>query len=112
MNDLISRRAAIKFANEQMVKETGAYSKGRNAALLVMKSALNNPDAIPSVDAVPLDKLCEWLSESSINIPCTSCKNFVNEYCTAIGDNSRPCPNSADEWRRAITEWMEEQQDD
>lgn len=64
---------------------------------------------IPTVDAVPLDKLCEWLSESSINIPCTSCANFVNEYCTAIGDKSRPCPNSADDWRRAITEWMEEQ---
>lgn len=61
--DLISREAAIKFAKEQMVKETGAYSKGRNSALLVMKSALNNPDAIPSVDAVPLDKLCEWLAD-------------------------------------------------
>lgn len=61
--DLISREAAIEFAKEQMAKETGAYSRGRNAALLVMKSALDNPDAIPSAPAVPLDMLCEWLAD-------------------------------------------------
>ena len=66
----------------------------------------------PTVPAVPLDKLCEWLSENCNNIPCTSCANFVNEYCTAIGDASKPCPNSADDWRQAITKWMEEQHDD
>lgn len=71
-----------------------------------LKSAM---EEAPSVPAVPLDKLCEWLALNSINIPCECCPNFVNEYCTAIGDNSRPCPNSADEWRRAITEWMEEE---
>ena len=63
-------------------------------------------------NAVPLDKLCEWLSERSINIPCTSCANLVNEYCTAFGDTSRPCPKTADDWRRAITEWMEKQDED
>lgn len=89
---LISREAAIK------------------ALTIPNVDALRTIQILPSVPAVPLDKLCEWLSESSINIPCTSCANFVNEYCTAIGDNSRPCPNSADDWRRAITEWMEEQQ--
>ena len=64
----------------------------------------------PSVPAVPLDKLCEWLSENSINIPCEACQNFSNEYCTAIGDASKPCPKTANDWRRAITEWMEEPQ--
>jgi len=66
----------------------------------------------PSVPAVPLDKLCEWLSENSSNIPCSSCANFANEYCTAMGDKSRPCPNSADDWRKVITKWMEEQDAD
>lgn len=89
---LISREAAISAAKH-------AWAKGLEPSQYI--------EIIPTAHAVPLDKLCEWLSESSINIPCTSCKNFVNEYCTAIGDKSRPCPNSADDWRRAITEWME-----
>lgn len=65
----------------------------------------------PSVPAVPLDKLCKWLSEHSICIPCESCSNFSNDFCTAMGDKSRPCPNSADDWRKAITKLMEEQHD-
>jgi len=62
-------------------------------------------------DRLPLDKLCEWLSENSINIPCEACQNFSNEYCTAIGDASKPCPKTANDWREAITKWMEEQDD-
>lgn len=95
--DLISRKAALELLGEP-------HPLDHTAIADVQKII-----ALPAVHAVPLDRLCEWLSESSINIPCTSCKNFVNEYCTAIGDKSEPCPNSADGWRRAITEWMEEQ---
>ena len=94
--DLISREAAIDALN-------------MNGCCGMGITYLMDCDSVP---AVPLDKLCEWLSENSINIPCTSCANFVNEYCTAIGDRSRPCPNSADDWRQAITKWMEEQHDD
>ena len=103
VDDLIGREAAIEFAKEQMVKGTGAYSKGWNTALLVMKSALNNHDAIPSAPAVPLDKLCEWLSEEGIRIPCKFCPDFVCDRCTVITS----CPSTADDWRRVITEKME-----
>ena len=61
----------------------------------------------PTVDAVPLDKLCEWLAEHSVIIPCETCRNFSNGYCTAIGDMDKPCPNKAEDWERAIKEWME-----
>lgn len=71
---------------------------------------LSDIENAPTVPAVPLDTLCEWLSENSINIPCEACPNFSNEYCTAIGDASKPCPKTANDWRRAITEWMEEPQ--
>ena len=64
-------------------------------------------DELPSVPAVPLDKLCEWLGENSINIPCRFCSNFSNGYCIAIGETIKPCLNSAYDWRRAITKWME-----
>lgn len=95
-DDLISRETAIK-----------ALSRGEGCGH-VCRNAIKR---IPSVPAVTLDELCEWLSENSNNIPCTYCANFVNEYCTAMGDNSRPCPSSADDWRQAITKWMEEQHD-
>lgn len=98
--DLISRKAAIDRLN---AIPPGNWSKARYTRELWN---------VPSVPAVPLDKLCEWLSENSSIIPCSSCANFVNEYCTAMGDNSRPCPNSADDWRKAITKWMEEQNAD
>ena len=58
-------------------------------------------------NAVPLDKLCEWLSDHSVNIPCESCSHFSCGYCTAIGDMDKPCPNKAEFWQRAIKEWME-----
>ena len=96
MTDLISREAAIKFAEKQMVKETGAYSKGRNAALLVMKSALNNPDAIHSVDAVPLEPLCEWLAG----------------YAEPPLDALTICDNLFEAWKMTLTELIEEQDAD
>lgn len=61
----------------------------------------------PSIPAVPLDKLCEWLAENNMNIPCASCQHMQNDYCTAIGDMSKPCPKDADDWRKALTNWME-----
>jgi len=96
-DDLISRKAAIDRLN---AIPPGNWSKTRYTRELWN---------VPSVPAVPLDKLCECLSENSINIPCEACPNFSNEYCTAIGDPSKPCPKTANDWRRVITEWMEEQ---
>lgn len=105
--DLISREAAIEFAKEQMEKETGAYSKGRNAALLVMKSALNNPDAIPSVPAVPLDKLCALFEGADIVMQCVLCEKIMPGWCERV--NGRPitwhldkaiqCPS----WKEVLT---------
>lgn len=97
MDDLISREAAIAFANEQIEKETGAYSKGRNAGIRVMKSALNNPDAIPSVPAVPLDKLCEWLAD----------KDYMHLSEEEL-DNGWSSHDPA-YWEMKLSKWMEEQ---
>lgn len=106
--DLISREAAIKFANEQMVKETGAYSKGRNAALLVMKSALNNHDAIPPVPAVPLDKLCEFLGGAVT--PCL----LLNICCPYNEATRKDCDSciAREAWKITLSKWMEEQDAD
>lgn len=95
--DLISRKAAIKFAKEQMIKETGAYSKGRNAAMLIMKSALNNPDAIPTVPAVPLEPLANWLAEYAAP-PVSECCVTADERTAA--------------WKAVLNKFVEEQKDD
>lgn len=39
---------------DQKVKETGAYSKGVNNALNVVKSMLHNESVTPTIEAVPV----------------------------------------------------------
>ena len=105
MDDLISRKAAIEFANKQLLdKETGMYSKGRNAGLRIMKSALNNPDAIPSVPAVPLDMLCEFLEKCGTDSYCGTCKQIMGGCFTDGND----C-GSEYFWKQLLTKWMEKQ---
>ena len=106
---LISKEAALAAIDHE--REMLIEQRLLGAEHVVVHHARRLIEDMQTVPAVPLDKLCEWLSENSNIIPCTCCANFVNEYCTAIGDRSRPCPNSADDWRQAITKWMEEQHD-
>ena len=108
--DLISREAAIDaisaWAEQPVISKSRGFEPKGKAIVLDMIGVVTEQ---PSVPAVPLDKLCEWLSENSIIVPCKFCQNFINDYCAAIKDTSIPCPKTADDWRWAITKWMEEQ---
>ena len=53
----IDNEAAYRFLSEQLVKETGAFSKGVNKGLNIARSAMRNPDAIPT-----LTPQNEWVS--------------------------------------------------
>ena len=53
----IDSEAAYRFLSEQLVKETGAFSKGVNKGLNIARSAMRNPDAIPT-----LTPPNEWIS--------------------------------------------------
>lgn len=44
----IDGEAAYRFLSEQLVKETGAFSKGVNKGMNIARSAMRNPDAIPT----------------------------------------------------------------
>lgn len=59
MDDLISRKAAIEACIE-VSKQEEEYSKMWATGLRYAKRILTE---IPSVPAVPLDKLCEWLRD-------------------------------------------------
>lgn len=69
MAKYIECEAAYRFAQDQLKKETGAYSRGWNHAMNVMKSALHNNDAIPAADVVPV-------------VRCGECKYCVEHYDT------------------------------
>ena len=45
----IDSEAAYRFLSEQLVKETGTFSKGVNKGLNIARSAMRNPDAIPTL---------------------------------------------------------------
>ena len=59
----IDSEVAFRFLTEQIVKETGAFSKGVNKGLNIARSAIRNPDAIPTLtppnEPLTLDELRE-----------------------------------------------------
>lgn len=63
----IDSEVAFRFLTEQIVKETGAFSKGVNKGLNIARSAIRNPDAIPTLtppnEPLTLDELREMDGE-------------------------------------------------
>ena len=53
----IDSEAAYRFLSEQFVKETGAFSKGVNKGLNIARSAMRNPDAIPTLRPVSRERV-------------------------------------------------------
>ncbi len=53
----IDSEAAYRFLSEQLVKETGAFSKGVNKGLNIARSAMRNPDAIPALRSVSRERV-------------------------------------------------------
>ena len=84
--DLISRKAAMDaFMEKPFDYYHTSYIVGE----------LN---CIPSVPAVPMDKLCEYLN--SVIYPCIICKESPGPQCNAKREGC---------WKRFLTKWMEEQ---
>ena len=57
MTRAIDSEAAYRFLSEQLVKETGAFSKGVNKGLNIARSAMRNPDAIPTLRPVSRERV-------------------------------------------------------
>lgn len=112
MDDLISRKAVIKeiYTIKEEIEENALYSGADSSASYEVEGLYDAHLVVenaPTVPAAPLDKLCEWLSEHSVIIPCETCSHLSCGHCMAIGDMDKPCPNKAEDWQRAIKEWME-----
>ena len=91
MDDLISRKAAIEEF-EDMVTSVSVYGESAEAryATNARIRFVEKLNSIPTVPAVPLDKLCEWLAKNA------------SWYATEIDGDP-------EEWKSILTEWMEEQ---
>lgn len=90
MTKYIECEAAYRFAQDQLKKETGAYSKGWNNAMNVIKGALHNNDALPAADVVPV-RHGRWEWYDSFSYRCSACE----KYWIAPGDqyDYHYCPN-------------------
>ena len=76
MTRAIDSEAAYRFLSEQLVKETGAFSKGVNKGLNIARSAMRNPDAIPTLtppnewvsveDRLPEDDTSEYKAQIAV----------------------------------------------
>ena len=84
MDDLTSRKAV----------RDGMMKYGFHAPDMTVHEFVE--DELPSVPAVPLDKLCEYLN--SVIYPCIICKESPGPQCNA---KRKGC------WNRVLTKWME-----
>lgn len=108
--NLIDRAAAIEEVDGTVtsvsVCATVEQARGATWAKGRIRERL---EKMPTVPAVPLDKLCEWLESWDIQvIPCNVCKNVFH---------LKGCPHGpfdcgdAEHWKILLTKWMEEQQE-
>ena len=94
MDDLISREAAI--AAVKIPKED--YSPlDRNGIIIARVEARRRIMALPSVEAVSLAPLCEWLSDNAYM--------YLSEEEMDNGWSS----HDPAYWEMKLTKWMEEQ---
>ena len=86
--DLIDRASALEALGEKPFNWNDTPEE--QAAIREYNSAYNAIACLPAVEAVPLDKLCEWLAKNA------------SWYATEIDGDP-------EEWKSILTEWMEEQ---
>ena len=75
----ISVGKLVRFAREQKVKETGAYSKGLNNGLGIIISAVRDGHTVPPADVHPT-VLGEWRGEY---LECSICGRSMSELIDA-----------------------------
>lgn len=75
----IDSEAAYRFLSEQLVEESGAFSKGVNKGLNIARSAMRNPDAIPT-----LTPPNEWVSVEE-RLPEDEARQYIEDDLDGIG---------------------------
>lgn len=100
--DLISREALVNDLCEDLEEGTFEFTDSQaEAADKIIVYVTKRINAQPSIPAVPLDKLCEWLAEHYE--PLYSMAD-IYKLKMPIDFNQQK-----EIWRAAIIRWMEEQ---
>lgn len=108
--DLIDRGAAFEAIDHE--REI-LLNQGRDGAEhVVVHHARRLIEDMPSIPAVPLDKLCEWLA-GIYGSPCQfgeiecypQCEPDGEGMCLGMRSNDVTC------WKSYLTKWMEGQHD-
>ena len=108
MDDLISRKAVQEALCADTEEGTFTFTEDQaEAADKIIRYVVKTLRSVPSVPAVPLDKLCEWLAAENVTVPCNLCDYFKGGKCSVINDAKMPCPAGTDEWRKAMGKGME-----
>ena len=89
-------------ADELKRKYAGWYNvfAGREKSIRCVE--VKEIDWMPTVEAVPLDKLCEFLEKCGADSYCGTCKQIMGECFT----DGRGC-GSEHFWKELLTKWME-----
>lgn len=95
--DLIDRKALLKELSVH--PEGGLRSIKEEFLMLEVREEIRNAPTIP---AVPLDKLCEWLAVCTDDPPCISLRGYD---CDKVCREKKP--SDAECWETVITKWME-----
>lgn len=102
-DDLISREAAIEAVK---IPDDGCSNPSeRHGIIFARVEARRAIQSIPSVPAVPLDKLCEFLGRAVT--PCI----LLNIGCPYNDVTCKDCDSckAREAWKITLSKWMEEQ---
>lgn len=91
---------SLKAACDAIYKEYDGYPYGERARGLNDAVGIILAE-VPTIPAVPLDKLCEMLDKYNVTVPC----NDDCEGCEAF-DGTGDTVNC---WKVTLAKWMEEQ---
>lgn len=79
----IDSEAAYQFLTDQLVKESGAFSKGVNKGLNIARSAMRNPDAIPTLTPPEI-------------VYCQDCVHHEDGYAHWCNKWEHTCPDDSE----------------
>ena len=84
---------------------------GEYPAITIICETQREIDELPTIEAVPLDALCEWFASwDELTIPCNVCEDvFQTGRCPR--DTVGFVCGSNKHWKMLIKKWMEEQHD-
>ena len=107
MARLIDSEVAYRFLTDQLLKVTGKYSEGVNKGLNIARSAMRNPDAIPTIDPESLRPTAHWVKDGDAENPyrgsgtkyhCSACgrragykQRWLYKFCPCCGAKMEDC---------------------